>query len=306
MRASHPLDTACQLGIVGPGLDPLLLEQTLPLLAEAGYRRVVLPRILPDAPVDLDRVRDLLAAHDLRPIGMAGQTPDADVGSPDPLVQDRGAAALRHAIDVTERLGGDQLNGVPYGPFGKAAEAVDEQRFARAARAVGEAADAAHARGIAMTFEVLNRYETAMVNTASQALAFVAASGSEHLGIHLDTFHMSIEEESIASAVRSALPCLAYVELGQSGRGALAAGVLDMAATVATILDTGYGGRWGIEAFTRGLLPPAVADRLAIWREPYADGIALAVDAQRVIRTGWFHSSAGRRATREQRAAGVR
>lgn len=303
--ASAPLDVACQLGIVGPGLDLALLQRALPALAAAGYRRVVLPRIAPGDPVDLAAVRALLDAHGVHPIGMAGQRPDADVSSPDPDVQARGRAALDHAIDVTAQLGGDQLNGVPYGVFGASATAVDEAAFERAARAVGSAADAAHEAGIAMTFEVLNRYETPMVNTAAQAVAFVAASGSSHLGIHLDTFHMAIEEEGIAAAVRTALPHLAYVELGQSGRGALGAGVLDMEATVAAVLDAGYDGRWGIEAFTRTLLPAAVADRLAIWRDPYDDGVALAVDAQRVIRNGWFHSTPGRRALRERRAAGT-
>lgn len=303
---SSPLDVACQLGIVGPGLDPALLSRALPRLAEAGFRRVVLPRIDLGAPVDLSRVAALIAESGLVPIGMAGQKPDADVGSSDPAVRARGLEMLRHAVDVTSRLGGDQLNGVPYGPYGKADHAPDQLAFERAAVAVGQVADEAHERGIRMTFEVLNRYETPMVNTAAQAVAFVQASGSAHLGIHLDTFHMSIEEEGIAVAVRTALPHLAYVELGQSGRGALRTGVLDMETAIATILDEGYGGRWGVEAFTRALLPGAVADRLAVWREPYADGLRVAADAQRVIRNGWAHSSVGRRAAREQRAAGAR
>ncbi|WP_426321776.1 sugar phosphate isomerase/epimerase family protein [Microbacterium sp. E-13] len=304
--ASTPLDVACQLGIVGPGLDPALLSRALPPLAEAGFRRVVLPRIAPDAPVDLSRIAALLAESGLAPIGMAGQTPDADVGSADPAVRARGLEMLRHAVEVTSRLGGDQLNGVPYGAYGKADSAPGQRAFEHAARAVGQVANEAHERGIRMTFEVLNRYETPMVNTAPQAVAFVEASGSPHLGIHLDTFHMSIEEEGIALAVRTALPHLAYVELGQSGRGALSTGVLDMESTVAIILDEGYDGRWGVEAFTRALLPGVVADRLAIWREPYADGLRVAADAQRVIRNGWARSSVGRRAAREQRAAEAR
>ena len=76
-----------------------------------------------------------------------------------------------------------------------------------------------------MTFEVLNRYETAMLNTAQQALEFIAASGSDHLRVHLDTFHMAVEETDMLGAVRSAVPVLGYLELGQSGRGPLAAGV---------------------------------------------------------------------------------
>ena len=75
-----------------------------------------------------------------------------------------------------------------------------------------------------MTFEVLNRYETSLVNTAAQAVAYVGLSGSEHLRIHLDTFHMAVEEADMSEAIRVAMPVLGYLELGQSGRGLLERG----------------------------------------------------------------------------------
>jgi len=136
-----------------------------------------------------------------------------------------------------------------------------------------------------MTFEVLNRYETAMLNTAQQALDFIAASGSEHLRVHLDTFHMAVEEADMLGAVRSAVPVLGYLELGQSGRGPLTSGSVDPAAVVRAALDAGYQGRVGVEAFSRSVLASGASDVLAIWREPYADGRALAAEAIDVIRS---------------------
>lgn len=295
------IDVACQLSIIGPSLEESTLAAVLPRLAAAGYRRVVLPRFDPDA-VDLGRIARQLADHDIVPIGMAGLAPGHDVGSADPAERARGLDALRTTLAVTEKLGGDQLNGVPYGPFGPTDEAPDEATMQRAATAVGAIADEAHERGIAMTFEVLNRYETARINTAAQALAFVEASGSDHLGIHLDTYHMTIEEPGVIEAITAALPRLGYLELGQSGRGLLSVGAIDIEGIVASALDAGYEGRWGIEAFSRATLPAVAANRLAIWRRPYDDGVALAEDAARVIRTAWTHSETGRRVTRERRA----
>ncbi len=72
-----------------------------------------------------------------------------------------------------------------------------------------------------MTFEVLNRYETAMINTAVQAMEYVALSGSENLKIHLDTFHMAIEESNTFDPISPALAKLGYLELGQSSREAI-------------------------------------------------------------------------------------
>jgi D-psicose/D-tagatose/L-ribulose 3-epimerase len=145
-----------------------------------------------------------------------------------------------------------------------------------------------------MTFEVLNRYETSVVNTAAQAMDYVSASGSEHLWIHLDTFHMAIEESDASAAIRTALPRLGYLELGQSGRGPLSSGVVDVAGIVRQALDDGYEGRWGIEAFSRSTLDSGAADMLAIWRHPFDDGAALAADASHTIGAGWAASAVRR------------
>jgi D-psicose/D-tagatose/L-ribulose 3-epimerase len=280
---SADLDVACHLNVLVPDATSENLARALSAISAIGYRRVALPPLDPSG-IDAAPMRDRFADHGLTPITLAGQTPDADVSSLDPAVSAAGLDALRTTLALTVALGGDQMNGVPYGVFGKAAAPVDEESFVRAAQAVGKIADEANDQGVVMTFEVLNRYETAMVNTAEQAMAFVAASGSDHLRIHLDTFHMAVEEASISDAIRTAMPKLGYLELGQSGRGSLATGVVDIATVVSGARADGYAGRLGLEAFSRPLMAPFVADMLAIWRTPYVDGVDLAEQSFRMIR----------------------
>ncbi|MQA36340.1 sugar phosphate isomerase/epimerase family protein, partial [Modestobacter roseus] len=197
---------------------------------------------------------------------------------------ERGAQALRRMVEATAALGGDQMNGVSYGLFGRASTAAPAGAVDRAAAQLGAVADHAHDQGIAMTFEVLNRYETALLNTAAQARDFVAASGSAHLRVHLDTFHMAVEETDMVGEVRATVPVLGYLELGQSGRGPLSAGSVDVDAVVRAALDAGYRGRVGLEAFSRLVLTAEASDLLAIWREPYTDGAALAAEAIELVR----------------------
>jgi D-psicose/D-tagatose/L-ribulose 3-epimerase len=45
-----------------------------------------------------------------------------------------------------------------------------------------------------------NRFETDFINTTAQALALVKDIDSPAVGIHLDTFHMNIEEKSLSEA----------------------------------------------------------------------------------------------------------
>jgi D-psicose/D-tagatose/L-ribulose 3-epimerase len=213
-----PIALACHANILVAEASPRTLPAALDTIAELGYSHVVLPPMDPAA-TNVAALGRMISERGLAPITMVGGlSPATDVGSPDADVREAGAEILRSVIDFTAELGGDQVNGVPYGMFGHPAGATTADAFARSARQVGLAADYAHERGIAMTFEVLNRYETSVVNTAAQAMEFVALSGSEHLRIHLDTFHMAIEEADMGEAIRRALPRLGYLELGQSGR----------------------------------------------------------------------------------------
>jgi D-psicose/D-tagatose/L-ribulose 3-epimerase len=297
------LDVACHLNVLLAAASSDLLPAALGALVEAGYRRVVLPPLDPRA-TDAAGLANLFAAHDVQPITIAGQAPGADVSSADPDERAAGAAMLRAALDLTVALRGDQMNGVPYGVFGHPAGPTDPAAFERAAIEVGRVADEAHERGVMMTFEVLNRYETSVVNTAAQAMEFVALSGSDHLRIHLDTFHMAIEESDLAAAITAAAPRLGYLELGQSGRGMLSGGAVDIEALVRHAFDIGWTGRLGVEAFSRAVLSPDASDMLAIWRQPYVDGVGVARDAMRVIRRGFASSVEGRRAARLSRVGG--
>ncbi|KDA07210.1 hypothetical protein DC31_00835 [Microbacterium sp. CH12i] len=237
------LDVACHINALVPDVAPGDLPGVLRPLADAGYSRIVLPPLDPAA-IDAGALARVLVEYKIAPITIAGgQGGRADVSSEDPDERAAGAAQLRHIVDLTAALGGDQMNGVPYGPFGPPSGPTSRAAVERSARAVGAVADYAHQRGIMMTFEVLNRYETSMVNTAAQAVAYVGLTGSEHLRIHLDTFHMAVEEADMSEAIRVAMPLLGYLELGQSARGPLSTGSVDLPEIVRSALDDGYVGR---------------------------------------------------------------
>jgi D-psicose/D-tagatose/L-ribulose 3-epimerase len=278
-----PIEVACHLNVLVPDLSEPGLSRALTALAELGYSHVVLPPIDPES-APLAEWAALFRDHGVAPITLGGQAPGADVSAADPGDRERGAAALRRLVDATVALGGDQMNGVSYGLFGRPETVPGREAFERAAGHLGAIADHAHDQGVTMTFEVLNRYETAMLNTAQQALDFIGTSGSDHLRVHLDTFHMAVEEADMTGAVVSAVPFLGYLELGQSGRGPLATGSVDPAAVVRAALGAGYRGRIGVEAFARSVLASGASDLLAIWRDPYTDGRALAAEAMELIR----------------------
>jgi len=75
-------------------------------------------------------------------------------------------------------------------------------------------------REVRLTIEPLNRYESAIVNKASQALELIKKKNLDKSLILLDTFHMNIEEISIADTILNVGKKLGYFHIADSNRRA--------------------------------------------------------------------------------------
>jgi len=74
--------------------------------------------------------------------------------------------------------------------------------------------------GVMVNMEVLNRFENYIMNTAAEGIEFCKAVGSKNIGVLLDTFHMAIEEDDIAGAIRSAKNYIGKLHCTEPNRGA--------------------------------------------------------------------------------------
>jgi D-psicose/D-tagatose/L-ribulose 3-epimerase len=133
----------------------------------------------------------------------------------------------------------------------------------------------AEKRGKQICLEPLNRFETDFINTTDQALKMVKAVGSPALKIHLDTFHMNIEEKSQAAAIRKAGKYLGHFHACGSDRGTPGGDHTDWKGIAAALKAVGYKGDAVIESFTQDV--KVIARAAAIWRkiEPSREDIAV-------------------------------
>lgn len=268
---------------VWPG--ELTAERVTPVAlraAELGFDRIVVPLRDPHT-VDAEATERALRGTGIRPINTANQRPNADLSSMDPTVRALGLDRLRLSVRLARDMGSNHVGGVLYGPLQHASAQPNGDLRRTAAESLAIVADEAKDAGVRLVLEIVNRYETNLLTTAAAAVAFLAESGSDNLFLHLDTFHMNIEETDLTAAVRLALPHLAYLELGQNHRGDLADGHIPIRAVLVTALAAGYQGMIGVEAFSRDLMETPVATALAIWRDVFNDGDALAANAARLI-----------------------
>src|SRR2546423_8425963 len=123
--------------------------------------------------------------------------------------------------------------------------------------------------------EPLNRFETDFINTCDQALKMVKDVGSPALKVHLDTFHMNIEEKDQGAAIRKAGKLLKHFHACGSDRGTPGNDHIEWGPIARALKSIGYKGDVVIESFTTDV--KVIARAAAIWRkmEPTRDEIAV-------------------------------
>jgi D-psicose/D-tagatose/L-ribulose 3-epimerase len=171
-------------------------------------------------------------------------------------------------------MGSSIVTGVIYAPWNKmVGRGPTEDELNRSADCLREVGRFARDHGVKLGVEAVNRYETYLVNTAEQALKFVNLIAQPNVGIHLDTFHMGIEEKSVAAAVRTAGDKLFHLHVIENDRGTPGTGQVAWDSLFAALADIKYGAFAGLETF---LVPePPLANLTHIWRKLAPDGDTL-------------------------------
>lgn len=267
------------------GWNPEEAEQAIASTAKAGYDLIEIPVLDPDS-VDTDMTRRLLEQHGLRAGCSLGLDLDADVSSEDPQVVARGAARLAGALHVAHGIGADYLGGILYSALAKYPRPATAAGRANAVAAVRDLAGEAAKVGVTLGLEVVNRYESNVLNTAAQALTFIDEVGADNVVVHLDTYHMNIEEPDFAAPVATCGDRLGYVHIGESNRGYLGTGTIDFAQFFTALREAGYAGTVTFESFSSVVVHPSLSNTLAVWRNLWDDGHDLAAHALGYMRRG--------------------
>ena len=97
----------------------------------------------------------------------------------------------------------------------------------------------------------------------------IADVGSPALTVHLDTFHMNIEEKDPAAAIRKAGKRLGHFHACGSDRGTPGNDHIDWKSIAAALKKVGYKKEVVIESFTPDVL--VIAKAASIWREMEPD-----------------------------------
>lgn len=239
--------------------------------ASVGFDCVELPpEPFLEQPEKAVEVVKYAAARDVEIVFSCGFDAAYDMASEEEGVRQNGVRHLNEILKVMELVGIRLLGGTCYTkwpsyrtkPLTLAEKKAITQRtaevFSGAAASIGD-------RGITIALEPLNRFEGFLINTAAEGAAFCDMVGNPNVGLMLDGFHMSMEEDDVVGAIAVAGKRLKHLHLAENNRKLPGLGCFPWKAYFRALKQVGYSGRLDIESF---MTPEGdIAASVALWRD---------------------------------------
>lgn len=195
--------------------------------------------------------------------------PEVDITSFDEGARRRGTDYLKDCVTASAAVGATSFSGVIYAEYMKDAKgAPSEQEWQFSADALKEVARHASGLGVSVAVEPVTRYESYLLNTSEQAKKLVTMIDEPNVGIHLDSYHMNVEEKSFYDAVVLAGRHLTNFHMCENDRGIPGTGHVDWDGIFQGFKDIGFDGYLGFEGFAD------VTDNMStwVWRKLAPDG----------------------------------
>lgn len=215
--------------------------------------------------VDPKAIKAKLEEHDVGVCASTALSEARDITSDDAKVRAAGLAYLKQCVKKLAAMGGDLFTGVIYSAIGRKIDGKpDEQHWSWAAENLKEAAKYAADLGVRLGIEPVNRYETFLINTGEQALRLRALIDEPNVYVHLDAYHMNIEETGFYEPTKACADYLCHYHLSESNRGIPGEGLVDWEGIYRALAEADYQGYVGLESFVE----PADSMRSAtcVWR----------------------------------------
>ena len=262
--------------------------------AQAGfdYLEVSCAGLKDMSPSDIAALKQCADDHGIGLTGGYGPKPEENISSADVAIAENGIRFWKETFPVMEKLGITVVGGGLYGywpvdyskPIDKAGD------LERGIRNMKRLSKIATDYGITtLGMEVLNRHEGYMLNTAKEALAFVEAVDCPNVKIHLDTYHMLLEEDDFVEAIHTAGTHLGHFHVGENNRRLPGQGnIIPWKAIGQALKDVHYEGAIVTEPFV--IDGGEVGRDIRVWRKLLEDTSDAKLDQDAAESVKFMHS----------------
>jgi len=176
---------------------------------------------------------------------------------------------IKKAIDKTSQLETNLLGGVLHGGIGTfSGNPLTENEAEVIVEVWSNVADYAKEKGVNIAIEPINRYESYVCNTAQNVLDLISKTGRDNLFVHLDTFHMNIEENNFYDPIIAAGKKLKHIHITESHRGMLGEGTVNWNESFKALKEIDFEGNLVLENFSSSI--PGMQQMVSLWQKsPY-------------------------------------
>jgi D-psicose/D-tagatose/L-ribulose 3-epimerase len=253
-------------------------EKVIGGAAEAGLDFVEIPLLRPES-MDVTATRALLDRY--------GIGCNCSLGLPEaahlPSEPEKAESFLESAVDVAAGLEAPVLCGVLYAHLGTlTGRPPQEGELEDVAGVLKNVARYAAERGVSLGVEAVNRYETYLINLAEQADAMLDRVGEPNVFVHLDTYHMNIEEKGFYDPIVATGERMRYIHLSESDRGTPGTGNVHWDEVFRGLKAIDYDGYLVMESFAA--INEDLAGATALWRDVVGDPETLIRDGLSFLR----------------------
>lgn len=275
------------------------LERDLPLLDKCKALGFDAVEIIPFDPDHFPASKVRRAAGDLGLVINTGygMPLEYNIISPDPAVRRRGIEFSKRLVDLSNEAGARVFGGMIYCGWGYLTGKMrTEEEWRWGVDGYREIARYALEQNpaLVLAIEPVNRFESHFINIAADAVRFVHEVGLPNVKVHLDTFHMIREENSIRQAVLETGPLLGYVHACENQRGIPGSGLVPWVEFFDALRQIGYDGCITIESFDPNM--ETIAKLCCIWRKLADSPEQLAVEGLKFLRGVYQQVYGGRAA----------
>jgi len=252
-------------------------EKDLPLLRRVkrlGFGAAEVP-VFDPAAAPAEKARALAEKLGLELLQCSIMPPEANPISDRAGVRKKAVKQLLGYIKTAKAMGAKAIGGPLYAPVGLlVGRPRTRQEWRWAVGCFKQVMPAAEDAGVTLCIEPINRFETYFINTAADAVKLCKEVGSPNLKVHLDTFHMNIEEKNSPAAIKATGKYLGHFHVSESDRGIPGSGQVDWKGCFRALRAVKYDGWCVVESFHSAIKEIAAA--ASIWRElaPSCDAIA--------------------------------
>ncbi|UZT98195.1 sugar phosphate isomerase/epimerase [Chryseobacterium fluminis] len=234
-------------------------------------------------PVSMDfnagEVKKQLNDHNLEAVCSLNLPKEAHIASY-PEVAEK---LMKKAVDKTSELETDFLGGVLHGGIGVfSGSPLTETETETIVEVWAAVADYAKKKGVNIGIEPINRYETYVCNTAENVLDMISKTGKDNLFLHLDTFHMNMEENNFYDPVILAGNKLKHIHITESHRGMLGEGTINWQELFTALREIDFQGNLVLENFSSSV--PGMQEMVSLWQKSPYDASELAEGSLRFLK----------------------